>query len=58
VKINLPSGAPFPAEVVVHIHPPDGRAIASSSVGRLSGTTVVIPAAAFAGKNQLSFRVQ
>jgi hypothetical protein len=58
VKIDLPSGVAFPAEIVVHIHPPDGRALVSSSAGRLSGTTIVIPAAAFAGKNQLSFRVQ
>jgi hypothetical protein len=57
VTIDLPSRVPFPAEIAVHIHPPDGRAIASSSVGHLNGTAVVIPAATFAGKNQVSFRV-
>jgi hypothetical protein len=57
IKLEVTPSTPFPAEIVVHIHPPNGGSITSSSVGRVSGTTVVVPAATFAGKGQLSFRV-
>ena len=57
VTIEVLSAVPFPAEVLVHIHPADGRALASSTVGRVSGSTVVIPAAVLAGKKQINFQV-
>jgi hypothetical protein len=57
VKIEVLSAAPFPAEVAVHIHPADGRALASSTAGRISGSTVVLPASAFAGKKQIVFQI-
>jgi hypothetical protein len=57
IKLEVIPSTLFPAEIVVHIHPPNGRAITSSSLGSVSGTSVVVPAATLAGKGQLSFRV-
>jgi hypothetical protein len=57
MKLDVIPSTLFTAETVGHIHPPNGRAITSSTVGRVSGTTVVVPAATLAEKGQLSFRV-
>jgi hypothetical protein len=57
IKIEVPSSVSFPAEIVIHIHPGDGRAIVSSTAGRINGSFIVVPASAFAGKKQISFQI-
>ncbi len=52
VSLRLP--ASFDAEVIVHIHPPHGEALKSTSQGELKADRVVLPAALLAGKTQLT----
>ncbi|PYV19815.1 MAG: hypothetical protein DMG21_00410 [Acidobacteria bacterium] len=47
----------FGAELVVHIHPPDRRPLAGTTVGQLLHDRVVLPTQLLAGKKQLSFEV-
>ncbi|MGH9396173.1 MAG: hypothetical protein ACRD18_04910 [Terriglobia bacterium] len=55
VEIRLAGG--FAADVVVHIHPPDGQALRSASTGELKADRVVLPAALLAGKTQVTLDV-
>ena len=55
--IEVAATGPVSPEIVLHIHPPDGRALASSSIGQVSGSAVVIPADALAGKKQVAVDV-
>jgi hypothetical protein len=57
VTVELTRSSPLLPEIIVHIHPQDGRVLTSSSIGRVSGTTIVLPAATFAAKRPISFRV-
>jgi hypothetical protein len=60
VKIEVPQSpaAPFNAEIIVHIHPPDGRNLKTSTVGSIVNNSVVIPPSAFAGKGSIEIRVE
>jgi len=57
-KIELAAGGSTAPEIVLHIHPADRRALVSSSVGQVSGSAVVIPADALAGKKQVVVEVR
>jgi len=57
VDIQFPSTSPFQADLVVHIHPPEGKALTTAGMGQLHGTTVTIPAASITGKKKLSVRI-
>jgi hypothetical protein len=58
VTLELTRSGLSTPEIVVHIHPEDGRALASSGLGRVSGTTVVLAAATLTGKGPISFQVR
>lgn len=47
----------FAADVIVHIHPPDGQPLRSTSLGELHPARVVLPAALLAGRTVTSLDV-
>jgi hypothetical protein len=60
VNVEFPNSAtlPFNAEIIVHLHPPDGRGITSSTIGRAAENSVVIPPSVLAGQTKITIRVQ
>jgi hypothetical protein len=57
VEIDFPSTETFRADLVVHIHPPDGKAITASTLGQLNATTITVGASSLVGKKHLSMTV-
>jgi hypothetical protein len=55
--ISLPSGKPFNADIVLHVHPADGRALKSTSRGTLQGNTVTIAKADLEGKSTVDLDI-
>ena len=55
VEIQAPQG--FGAELAVHIHPPDGRALRTCSAGTLMKDRIVLPADTFAQRASLVLQV-
>lgn len=51
IAIDLPEH--FSADLVVHIHPPDGRALSRSTTGAVQRASVVLPAADLQGKRSV-----
>jgi hypothetical protein len=49
---------PFGAELIVHIHPADNRALKTCSLGRLSENSVAISPADLSGKTTLSLTIR
>lgn len=56
-RCRLRLANPFPAQIVVHIHPPSRRPLQSTSLGNLERDRVVLPAAVLAGKTELELRI-
>lgn len=54
-KVILDVSAGFSGDVLVHIHPPDGRLLKSASTGTVSGTRIQLPRSLFA--NQTHFEL-
>jgi hypothetical protein len=54
-QIELRFSKPFQADLVIHIHPPDRRALRSASLGELRADRVVLPASLLA--NQTTLRI-
>jgi hypothetical protein len=57
VTIGLPSEKPFDADIVVHIHPADGRKLKATSVGMVQGNAVMIGKAELAGRSALELTI-
>ena len=55
VMIELPER--YAANLVVHVHPPDGRALTSSTIGTVQAASVVLPAAVLRGKRRVLVEV-
>ncbi len=55
VTLDLP--ARYEANLLVHVHPPDGRALTRSSLGEVRRGAVLLPAALLAGKRRLVVRI-
>ena len=55
VKLNF--GAPFIADIFVHIHPPSGRLLRSTSMGEVKGDRVRLSASILAGKKEINLEV-
>lgn len=55
VRLTLPEN--FAGDLLVHVHPPDRRALTHSSSGRLEGSAVLLKQADLAGKRALELRV-
>ncbi len=55
VRIDLPEG--FAASLRVHVHPPDGRALRSATLGTVERDSVVLGAAELAGKRSVSIAI-
>lgn len=56
VVIETPQG--FRGDLMIHIHPPNGRKLTSTSVGQLQGNAVLIERGQIQGKPTLELRVQ
>ena len=56
-KINVQFGAPFKADLVVHIHPPSGEPLKSTSMGEVQPDRIILPASMLAGKKELSLPI-
>jgi hypothetical protein len=56
-QVSLSFQTPFPADLIVHIHPPAARALKSTSMGELRRSWVVLPAPLLAGKRTINFQV-
>lgn len=48
---------PFNADLVIHIHPADGRALKSSNIGRVVGSTVLVSPSDLAGKTSVIIHI-
>jgi hypothetical protein len=55
VALTLP--ASYRADVLIHIHPPDGRALHSASLGQLQPAAVLLPQALLAGRREVHVRI-
>jgi len=55
VTIETPKG--FASDLAVHIHPPDGRPLKSTDLGKLQGSAVVLPRSTFEGKQKLELTI-
>lgn len=55
IAIDFPQ--PFSGDIILHIHPPDGRAISRSSAGAVEGQSVRLPHSLLADKRTLRFSV-
>ncbi len=51
VTLDLPER--YGANILIHVHPPDGRALKSSSVGTVRGSAVLLAQSALAGKRRV-----
>ncbi len=56
-RVRIECEKPFAAELVVHIHAPDRKPLASTSLGRLESDRVVLPAATLAGKKEIELEI-
>ncbi|HKW88072.1 MAG TPA: hypothetical protein VJN21_04885 [Candidatus Acidoferrales bacterium] len=55
VEIHLPET--FTADLLVHIHPPDGQVLRTTSIGQIAGDAVRLTASTLEGKRQLSLEI-
>ncbi len=56
VNIETPRG--FSGDLMVHIHPPTGRSLASASTGTLKGNAVLLSRNLFAGKQKIELSIR
>lgn len=56
-RMEIEFSKPFAADLIAHVHPPDGRLLRSSSIGQLQPDRVVLPAALIAGKTKLEMDI-
>jgi hypothetical protein len=47
----------YAADILVHIHPPDGQPLRTASIGHLQRNAVLLPSALLAGRTQLSIEI-
>ena len=55
VRLSVP--ADYGADIVIHIHPPNGRVLRSTSLGQLQAKAVRLPAGLMAGKRKLTLKI-
>ena len=53
-----PNSSASSPETIIHIHPPDGRALKSSTIGQLVDNAVIVAPSDWAGKTAISIRVR
>jgi hypothetical protein len=51
ITIDLPER--YPADLVVHVHPPDGRVLSRSTIGVVRRASVVVPSALLRGRRRV-----
>lgn len=56
-QVTVDFESPFTGDLLVHIHPPDGRPLQHSTAGTVSGQTVQFKAAELSNQRQLSFEI-
>lgn len=56
VALELPAG--WTAEIWLHLHPPDGRALRSASIGKVENQMVVLEPAMLAGKRRMTLTAE
>lgn len=55
VRLSVPAN--YAADMVIYIHPPNGRALRSTSLGQLQAAAVRLPASLIAGKRNLRLKI-
>jgi hypothetical protein len=56
-RVDVGFAAPFRADLVLHIHPPDRRPLLSASLGELHADRVMIPAATLANQSHIQIDI-
>jgi hypothetical protein len=54
--LHFPAGV-FAADLILHVHPPDGRSLQSTTAGELRARSVLLPAALLAKQTKLAIEV-
>jgi len=57
VKLAMTKTLESTAQIVIHVHPPDGGSLRTASTGEIRGNSIVIPASAIVGSSPLSILV-
>jgi hypothetical protein len=57
VKLDLSRWQILNAQIIIHLHPPDGQRLNTASAGKLDGNSIVIPAGSITDHRQISIRV-
>jgi hypothetical protein len=56
-RVQIQFGKPFSANLAVHVHPPDGRPLRSTSAGQLHPDHVLLTATFLAGKSAVDLEI-
>ena len=56
-RASIQVEASFSADIFLHIHPPDGEPLQSTSLGRLEKACVILPSALLAGQKQIELEI-
>ncbi|MGH9402161.1 MAG: hypothetical protein ACRD2P_08650 [Terriglobia bacterium] len=56
-RMEIQFSQPFAADLIAHIHPPDGRPLRSASMGQLQSDRVTLTAALLAGKTKVELEI-
>ncbi|HLI35075.1 MAG TPA: hypothetical protein VKW70_08520 [Terriglobia bacterium] len=56
-QVKIQFAAPFNADLVVHIHPPDRQPLRSASMGQLQKDRIILPASLLAGKTAVELTI-
>jgi hypothetical protein len=57
VKLDLSRWQMLNAQIVIHLRPPDGRGLSTTSAGKIDGNSIVISAGSLTDNRQISIRV-
>jgi hypothetical protein len=56
-RVTIQFASPFTADLIIHIHPPDGKPLRRTSLGHLKRDRVTLPAATLAGRTELEVEI-
>ena len=57
-RCRLKFEKPLEADLIVHVHPPDGRTLTSASTGNVQRDRVLLKAAALAGRTEMTIEIR
>ncbi|MCL5671645.1 MAG: hypothetical protein M1423_10185, partial [Acidobacteria bacterium] len=56
-RCHLKFDKPFAAELIVHVHTPDGRPLTSASIGEVQHDRIALTTAVLAGQTELTVNI-